>query len=254
MAAERWVLPVPGGPMSSRGAFVEPAVAAAEGHHVRLGEGRHDGEVEAVDGVLLNSAAELRRGGRWKRRRARSAISCSVKAVSRRAAGQPSRSACAVNWGHRALMVGRRSSLSHQVERRSIDGGWQYSCCASPWSGELGGVVKQIVVVGWRPPGDTSSCTAAIADQGAKCASRGSSSGNVPVASSSASRAASAAKRSSDRGPEYQQPDHAPAGCALIEGIEQRVEGDGGRRFAREQLNRGRRGAAGPSACGAGHG
>ena len=39
--------------MSARevGAFVEPAVAGAEGHHVRLGERGHDGKVEAVEGL-----------------------------------------------------------------------------------------------------------------------------------------------------------------------------------------------------------
>ena len=50
-----------------------------------------------------------------------------------------------------------------------------------------------------------------------------------------------------------QQPDHAPAGFALIEGIEQRIEG-AAVGVAREQLIAVDDMQQGPSACGAGHG
>ena len=61
-------------------------------------EGRVDGEVETVEG-FCRSAAELRRGGAGSGASHGRTISCSVKAVKRRAAGQPWRSAWAGELG-----------------------------------------------------------------------------------------------------------------------------------------------------------
>ena len=72
----------------------------------------------------------------------RSAISCSVRTASKRAAGQPSRSAWAVNCGHSEVMVGQAQLGEHVVEGGGVDG-LAASCGACLGGAELAGMRKR---------------------------------------------------------------------------------------------------------------
>ena len=102
------------------GALVEPAVAAAEGHHVRLGEGRHDREVEAVESLAAGQPSF-----------AEAALEAAPGTVGDFVFGQGGQQA----RGGPAFAVGLCGELrpqrldsrqaqfaEHQVERRSING------------------------------------------------------------------------------------------------------------------------------------
>ena len=104
------------------GAFVEPAVAGAEGHDVRLGEGRDDGEVEAVEGLAGRQPSF-----------AEAALEATAGAVGDFVFGQGGQQA----RGGPAFAVGLSGELrpqcfdggqaqfaEHKVERRGIDGCW----------------------------------------------------------------------------------------------------------------------------------
>ena len=65
MAAEKWAVLVPDGPMSVRLKPSSSQRSLAQSGHMRLGEGRHDGEIEAVEGKPLGS-----RGGGGRGRQA----------------------------------------------------------------------------------------------------------------------------------------------------------------------------------------
>ena len=103
------------------GAFVEPAVAGAEGHHVRLGEGRHDGKVEVVEGLAARQPSF-----------AKAALEAAPGTVRDFVLGQGGQQAgggpafavgLGGELGPQRLDGGQAQFAEHQVERRSIDGG-----------------------------------------------------------------------------------------------------------------------------------
>ena len=101
------------------GALLEPAVAGGERHDLRLADHRHGVEVEGVERLARRQSASAR----WRsmRRRPRSAISCSASAARKRAAGQPSLSACCGELGPDQLDGGQAQIGKQEFEAGGVD-------------------------------------------------------------------------------------------------------------------------------------
>src|SRR5256885_11071317 len=118
-AAARWLLPPPGGPNNSKLAplFSHASPAASAMTWALLTTGTTS--KSKVSRVLPGGS---RASARWRsrRRRARSAISCSANAARKRPAGQPSLSAWVASEAQTCLTAGSRSSARSSSMRAAL--------------------------------------------------------------------------------------------------------------------------------------